>query len=352
MCEKIQTVAGKLPKYWKCTLEDAEKAVGGIKKGTVEEFLSAGGRKIYRVFYGKKNEWQRTANYSSAAGSRDIACYAKKDTPNYRPTLFLVGGIHGFEFEGSVALLNLISLIESGEDYAGNPHPILKMLNNINLIIIPYANPDGRERVPLATAVGVTLEEFRYYAQGTWADGSLCDWPKCKTVHPMRGERAGHLGAYYNDDGINLMHDLFPFPVAEETKILFDTVDEYVPDMTVLLHGGASSETTILPPAAVHFSYIEETEKFSRQLAKRLECEGLHMDVCEAAQVIADTGIPNYNLASALTNTCGEVCITYETNQGLDFEGTRLTLDEIYVHHMLLFEELGRFVSEKNKNAQ
>ena len=76
------------------------------------------------------------------------------------------------------------------------------------------------------------------------------------------------------------------------------------------------------------------------------------MDVCEASQVIADTRIPNYNLASALTNTCGEVCITYETNQGLDFEGTRLTLDEIYVHHMLLFEELGRFVSEKNKNGQ
>ena len=342
-----------LPEYWKGTLENIEEAVKNIKSGTVEEFSSAGGRKIYRLFYGEKNRFNRTANYSSAAGSRDMSCYADKSHKNYRPTVFYVGGIHGFEFEGTVALLNLINIIEKGTDYAGNSYPqISKMIDKVNLCIIPCANPDGRERVPLDTAVGVTLEEFRYYAQGTWADGSLCDWPKCKTVHPMRGEKAGHLGAYYNDDGINLMHDLFPFPIAEETKILFDTVNEYVPDMTVLLHGGANSETTILPPAAVHFSYIEETEKFSRQLAKRLEREGLHMDVCEASQVIADTRIPNYNLASALTNTCGEVCITYETNQGLDFEGTRLTLDEIYVHHMLLFEELGRFVSEKNKNGQ
>lgn len=352
MCEKIQTPDIKLPKYWRYTLEDAERAVSRIKKGTVQEFVSAGGRKIHRIFYGRKNEWQRTANYSSAAGSRDITCYAKKDNPSYRPTLFLVGGIHGFEFEGSVALLNLINLIESGEDYAGNSHPILKILDNINLIIIPYANPDGRARVPLAAAEGITLEEFRYYAQGTWADGSLCDWPKCKTIHPMRGEIAGHLGAYYNDDGINLMHDLFPFPTAKETKLLFDTVDEYVPDMTVLLHGGANSNTTILPPMAVHLSYIEETEKFSRQLAKRLEGEGFYMDVCETEQVMEDKRIPNYNLASALTNTCGEPCITYETNQGLNFEGTRLTLDEIYVHHMLLFEELCRFISEKNKNTQ
>lgn len=342
-----------LPEYWKGTLEDIEETVKNVKLSTVEEFLSAGERKIYRLFYGEKNKFNRTANYSSAAGARNINCYADKSYKNYRPTVFYVGGIHGFEFEGTVALLNLINIIETGKDYAGNSYPKLsKMIDKVNLCIIPCANPDGRERVPFASAEGINLEEFRYYAQGTWADGSLCDWPKCKTIHPMRGEKVGHLGAYYNDDGINLMHDLFPFPVAGETKLLFDTVDEYVPDMTVLLHGGANSNTTILPPAAVHLSYIEETERFSQQLAKRLECEGLQMDVCKAEQVIADKRIPNYNLASALTNTCGEPCITYETNQGLNFSGTKLTLDEIYVHHMLLFEELCRFISEKNKSTQ
>ena len=101
----------KIPIYWKSSLQDIDNEVLNIKKATVDEFTSAGGRKIYRIFYGKKNSFNRTANLSSAIGAKNKDFFADKKKSSYRPTLFLVGCQHGFEFEGSVALLNIIHLI-------------------------------------------------------------------------------------------------------------------------------------------------------------------------------------------------------------------------------------------------
>ena len=45
-----------------------------------------------------------------------------------------------------------------------------------------------------------------------------------------------YLGAYFNDDGINMMHDDFFSPMAEETKAILDIARTEAPDMTVSLH--------------------------------------------------------------------------------------------------------------------
>lgn len=328
----------KIPNYWKSSLSDADNEVMNIKRGTVDEFTSAGGRKIYRIFYGEKNLFRRTANLSSAVGAKNKDYFADKKSRSYRPTLLLIGCQHGFEFEGSVALLNIIHAIETGKDYAGNPHNYIKeFLDKINLIIIPYNNPDGRSRVPYETADGLSFEEFRYYDQGTWSDGTLTGWPGCKELHPMAGDRVGFLGAYFNDDGINIVHDLFPFPTAKETKLLFDTVYDYVPDLTIMLHGGTNSNPSILYPEAVHKMYVDKSEKFAKLTIDRMARKGFKLNYHSLDDSTADS-LPNYNIASAMTNACGEPCVVFESNQGLDYRGTRLTMDEIYAEHIILFE--------------
>ena len=111
----------EIPNYWKTDLRDIEEAVQRVKNGTVETMgYSAGGRPIYLVRYGEKNALKRTANMSCALGAGDPSCYADKSAADYRPTILLVGCIHGGEFEGVAALLNLLHILETGEDLAGS----------------------------------------------------------------------------------------------------------------------------------------------------------------------------------------------------------------------------------------
>src|SRR5262245_44297178 len=68
-----------LPSFWKSRLFDIEAAVRAVKKGQVSVLAkSAGGRNIYLVAYGEKQNWHSTANYNSAAAGTDPASYARK----------------------------------------------------------------------------------------------------------------------------------------------------------------------------------------------------------------------------------------------------------------------------------
>lgn len=101
---------GGIPKWWKSRHKDVCDILASAKKGKVSLLCtSPGNRKIEMVSYGKPFEYERTANYSSAMGAKDITYY-KKNAPY--PTIVLIGSTHGFEFEGTVTLLNLISLFE------------------------------------------------------------------------------------------------------------------------------------------------------------------------------------------------------------------------------------------------
>ena len=99
----------QIPAYWKTRLDQVEETLDLVKKGKVTQpAVSAGGRPIYQVEYGKSNLPKRTANCSSALGGKDIKAFANKTGADYNPTVFLCGCIHGGEFEGTSALLNLI----------------------------------------------------------------------------------------------------------------------------------------------------------------------------------------------------------------------------------------------------
>ena len=65
-----------------------------------------------------------------------------------------------------------------------------------------------------------------------------------------------------------------------------------------------------------------------------------------------DTGLPPFTLTSAMFKTCGEPCVTYESNQGLVNRGNYcLNNDEIYRCHMLFIEVVLDWTL-KNKSAE
>ncbi|MCQ2433458.1 MAG: hypothetical protein MJ175_12725, partial [Clostridia bacterium] len=204
------------------------------------------------------------------------------------------------------------------------------------LIIIPVYNADGRARCVPDSMIDETPEALRYHGQGTWKDGSLCGWPECKKIHPIK-DAAGFLGAYYNDDGVNLMHDNFFAPMAEETRSLLSLCDREAPECVIGLHGGSNSTNVLLQPDYVPLS----TKEGVRRLAEHINEKEKALGYTTAAQTVslADKGFPSFNLTSALHHVSGAVSSTYESNEGL-IDKNAFSAEEILIRHYCLFEAL------------
>ena len=333
------------PIWWKSSLEDVEQALSLVKCGIVKEIArSAGNRPIYMVEYGKSNVRLGAANCSSALGAHDINCFADKRGEDYVPTVFLAGCIHGGEFEGTVALLNLIKELETGTDYRGESHSeLIDMISLVHLVIIPVCNPDGRSRIPFRSFVGRTFHDLRYYNQGTWKiDGTLCGWPGCKMVHPIK-EASDFLGAYFNDDGINIMHEDFFGQASTETNAIFDICRFKAPDCSVLLHGGTNAVSGILEPDYISSESAMDIRALSTTLKSKADEAGMRYFSYGSGTI--STG---FTLPSAMHHLCGAMCLTYESNQGLaDAPGYPDSAEDIYALHRQLFTEIARFVLNK-----
>lgn len=206
-------------------------------------------------------------------------------------------------------------------------------------------NPDGRARLPVDTLINVSFDKTVYYMQGTWKDGSLCKWPDCKAVHPIK-EASDFLGSYFNDDGVNIMHDNFFVPMARETSSLLGVVDREAPDFTVLLHGGSNYENHLLPTSYVPLGIMQRQQAFNEQIAGAFLKQNLPYSKLNL--ILTDEGTYPYrafNLTSAIHHVCGGISFTFESNMGLDAPGIKLTEDEILDSHFVLFEEMFRYTS-------
>lgn len=331
--------------FWKSRLTDIEACMSSVTKGKVRMLaVSAGGRSIPIVEYGEKEDFGRKANYGSACGAGNPEHYARKGK-DAKPVLLIVGGVHGGELEGIVAVMNLIRLLETGADYRGKRHDELyDNAHRFRLLLIPCMNPDGRARLPIDTLIDVPYETFVYYMQGTWKDGTLCSWPDCKAVHPIK-DASDYLGSYFNDDGVNLMHDNFFAPMARETAALLGLADEEAPDFTVQLHGGANNDNHLYP---IYFlpQYVSQRQQaFNVQLADAYAQRGLPFALTNQLAPYGETyPSPPFNLATAIHHTCGGMSLTFESNMGLAAPGTKLTADDILDSHFVLFEEAFRLM--------
>ena len=324
--------------WWRTSEKDIAQCLDSLRTGQTKILCrSAGGREICYAVYGDKPDFGRRANYSSACGAHDTRFYADKSKKP--PVVMLIGAVHGQELEGTAALLNLISLLETGKDLRGCENSLARKVSDskMRLIIIPVLNADGRARCEPDSMLEMTPDELRYWGQGTWKDGSLCGWPDCKAVHPIKSS-AGFLGAYYNDDGVNLMHDNFFNPMAEETSALLKLADDEAPDIIVQLHGGSNSTNELLQTSYVPQYIKEGIHALAERCAGLAEAAGLPSSV---RQVSAPENFPppSFNLASALHHVCGGISAVYESNEGLVARNA-FGAEDILEQHYLLFHAI------------
>ncbi len=336
------------PRFWKGRVEEIEAAVAAVKAGKVQVIArSPGGRPVHLIEYGPRIGPKRQANYGSAAGAGDPRHYASREEGS-PPVVFLVGPPHGHEVEGMVGLVNLMHVAETGADLRGKEWPRLtESLRRSRLLIVPISNPDGRARCVYDNFSGIPVDEMTRIGQGTRKDGTLYGWPGVKQRHPMKGD-VGLLGAYFNDDGINLMHDEFFAPMAEETKALLRVAREEAPEFLMILHShGAAPE--VLPTAYVPRFQKEAAARFGARLVARYRSAGLPAGrVPEPTEDGAKYPPPSFNLTSALHHVCGGLSMLFECPHGLkETQYPQVTFDQILDLELILFEELLAFALEE-----
>ncbi len=226
------------PAYWITSNKDVEKYLkDNVVKGKV--FVagkSGGGRDILAYEYGSREPLEQTTTLSSACAAGRPDCFFKSSVRK-KPVLMIYSTIHGAEVEGCAALINLINVIEKGCDLSGREwHKLNSALTQYRLVLVPLAQPDGRERFKLNSLVGETFETFQYYAHGIWKDGSPIKYPQHKMTLPLPASEVEYLGGYFNDNYVNIQHDDFFGKVQPETGTLLDLARNELPDCILSCH--------------------------------------------------------------------------------------------------------------------
>jgi len=345
-----------IPAFFKSKYSDVQQEMKNVSLGEVKIVAtSPGGNPVYAVYYGEKENLNSNANYNSAIGARNPAYYAQKDKTT-KPVVYFIGPVHGQEVENIVGLLNLIHVAETGKDYRGKDWPGLKnKMDKCRSIIIPCANPDGRIRCPYDSFVGIPTRTMTKYGQGTRKDGSLYGWPMTKSIHPMKGD-VGILGAYFNDAGINIMHDEFFSPMAEETAAILKIAKDEAPDITVSLHSHENLPI-ILQPAHVGMFMKKRVNDLALRLNKRYRDAKLpFVEENRFWQpTYDDENGPrsSFNLIPALHHVSGTMSFTFECSHGSlsdRFPKSLVDHSAIVDIQLMLYDEMYDYILENKPN--
>ncbi len=331
-----------VPPWWVSRLEQIEAFIEATANPRQVHILatSSGGRPVRYVAYGEGEPHLRgTANFNSALGAKKPDAYFRRGKRR-RPVLMILAGVHGGEVEGMMAALSAISMLETGVDLAGKDQTALAdALRRLRLIIVPVANPDGRVRVPYDGWVGRSVEEMHRISQGTRPDGSSYGWPRCKAVHPMKAGDVQSLGGYFDDAGVNMMHDEWSAPMSQTSSALLQLVRQEGPDIVLNLHGHEC------PAAMLSLAYVPQAVKedlleFTSRLYERYDETGLPHGPLPEAQADGPRGTvpPALNLSSMMYHTGAALPMTFETPQGLAGRDEMYTYAKLLQIHHIVFE--------------
>ena len=333
-----------IPRYWRSRLGDIERELADVSSGVVTQIAeSPGGRPVYSVSYGEKDDHVSQANFNSACAAGNPAYYAMK-TEETKPVVQIVGPVHGHEVENIAGTVNLIHVLETGMDHRGKEWPGIRETAEVcRLVIVPCGNPDGRQRCPYDGFVGVPHLTMTKYGQGTHKDGTLWGWPHSKANHPMVGD-VGILGCYYNDDGINPTHDDFFGKMAAETAAILNIARKEAPDIAVCLHSN-EDPPFLNQPGAVPLLIGLRIQALATQLRNRLISSNLPAGPIH--ELPKDDGtsllIKRFNMNSAIYHLCGATAFTFECIHGVVRSGESeapATYDQILDIQLTLFGEL------------
>ncbi|MBN1984790.1 MAG: hypothetical protein JW761_00735 [Prolixibacteraceae bacterium] len=346
-----------IPAFFKSKISEIQNEIDLVKSGEVKTIaVSPGNLPVYAVYYGEKENFHSQANYNSAVAARNPAFYAEKDSTT-KPVILFVGPVHGHEVEGMAGLINLIHIAETGKDYRGKTWPGLKnKMEQCRTIIIPCGNPDGRKRCPYDSFLGIPTKTMTKYGQGTRKDGTSWGWPQAKSLHPMKGN-VEILGAYFNDDGINIMQDEYFNPMAQETKAILEIARTEVPDITVSLHSH-ENRPVILQPAYVPVFMKERAHELALRVNRRLKENNLaHWpDDRFWTPAAEDKQFPpttTFNLISALHHISGTMAFTFECSHGSvseNYPEPIVSYNDILDIQLLLYDEMYNYILENKLN--
>lgn len=309
-----------LPEFWVGSLQNLEEQLRTLDRGSVEEIaVSPGGRPIQQVTYGEFEERTSRANFNSAVASRNPANYVDR-TERKQPVVFFVGPVHGHEIEGLTGLCNLLSIIETGQDLRGRAQPALReLVAECRLVVLPCGNPDGLARFEPDSLRGLTLADLEFWGQGTWDDDGLIGWPDAKQQHPMTGDNVGFLGCYFNDDGVNPMHDEFFAPMGPEAPAILETARREAPDVTVSLHSHGYPPT-FHRPKYVPTDLQSDSRSIHRTYNTLLEAHDIPRLYLHDVSGESGRPPPGFNLLSAAYHVSGTTGVLHECPHGLTGE--------------------------------
>lgn len=329
-----------IPAWWKSTYKEITEVLTRLQRGRVETLsTSPGGRDVKAVFYGEAEpHLMGAANFNSALGSGDAAAYVRR-SERERPVMVILAGTHGHEVEGMMAAMSLLQILETGRDLKGEAQPALaEILEKLRLVIIPIANPDGRARCPYNGWVGLPQDEMTKWGQGTRKNGELYRWAPCKAVHPMCGD-VGILGAYFDDNGINMMHDNWAAPMSATTSPLLQLVAREAPDCLINLHSYSNAPGVLQVHYAPH-SHQKRVFEFAQKYHARIEDLKFRAAALPPDAPLA-TEKPNgssqsFNLQSLFFHIGSDFNILFESPHGNVPNSTDYDYDSILeIHHHL-----------------
>lgn len=303
----------EIPPYWMGAYAELENFLRDW--GEVHTIaLSPGGRPVHVITIGKQESCPRRANYNSAWAARLPAAFVDRENRE-KPVVMLVGPAHGHEVEGLTGLVNLLQIMKTGRDLRGKQQRELQELGaQCRLVIVPVLNPDGLARFVPRSLHNMTRIDMQFWGQGTWRDDSLCGWPGCKSQHPMVGSNVGFLGCYFNDIGVNPMHEEFFDCLSTEVPALLALARREAPDYILCLHSFAL-RPEILRPAFVPRRVQAEALAIAQKCYGEIGRLGLR----HAAPFSLDRPDEQdvFNLVSALHHTSGACVLLFECPHGL-----------------------------------
>ena len=349
---KRQIPQRQLPEFWVGSVGDLAarwQKLACCKWSTIAQ--SPGGRPLHLVSAGDLEKVRHRANFNSAVGGQQPEAYMEK-SKRKKPVVYFIGPVHGHEVEGLTGLVNLIEIIETGRDLRGRDQAALRALAaQCRLLIVPSGNPDGTARFEPKACFGMTLDQCQFWSQGTWADHSIVYWPASKRQHPFRGPEVGFPGCYFDDAGINPMHDEFFAPMGPEAPAILRVARDEGPDLAVSLHSHG------VKPAVLHTAYVPlEVQTQVRRLAEAtyalLDSRGLPHGSLPPVGPEQGKHPEPFNLASAVYHASGVVTFTFECPHGLaDPKMCQVTLEQILDIELTLYEAMLRYAIEQKREG-
>jgi len=326
-----------LPDFWIGDVKGLASRFEHLERGRLTILgITPGGRPIHMVAFGIREPTSHKANFNSAIGGQDPTAYMDK-AARKKPVILFIGPVHGQEVEGLTGLVNLVQIMETGKDLRGKTQEKLRQLGDqCRLLVIPAGNPDGTARFEPRALQGMGDDDLRFWGQGTWTDDTFCDWPQCKRQHPMVGDNVRFLGCYFDDAGVNPMHDEWFAPMGPESAAFLKVAREEGPDLAVSLHSH-ESKPAVYRPAYTPVEIQQDIRSLAKECYALLAQRQLPFGGLFEPRPEGGKNPESFNLTSALYHVSGANSFTFECSHGMR-GNCEVTLDQILDIQLSLYE--------------